>query len=217
MAPQGQGTAHPDAVRDGAGAPPIAPHAGDVAVGRSKDATLGVLVVRFLLVGALAFGGGQAALPVLERLTVAETGWLSARDFATGIGLAYATPGPVLILAAFVGYHVAGVVGAVASTGAVFAVPVLTAVLMAQVVARLAGSARLGPRARAFGRYAGAAAIGLLVVTLVSVLRPLVYHAPALILVAAAIAVLEARRFPALVLLAGAAVLGAITAGVRGP
>ena len=67
------------------------------------------LVARFLVIGALAFGGGQAALPLVERLAVADTGWLTSAQFATGVGLSYATPGPVLILAAFIGYHAAAV------------------------------------------------------------------------------------------------------------
>ena len=32
------------------------------------------LITRFLVVGTLAFGGGQAALPLVERLAVADTG-----------------------------------------------------------------------------------------------------------------------------------------------
>jgi hypothetical protein len=39
----------------------------------------------------------------VERLAVADTGWLTPAQFATGAGLSYATPGPVLILAAFIG------------------------------------------------------------------------------------------------------------------
>jgi hypothetical protein len=81
------------------------------------------LIARFLVIGTLAFGGGQAALPLVERLAVADTGWLTPVQFATGVGLSYATPGPVLILAAFIGYHVAAVPGALAATAAVFAVP----------------------------------------------------------------------------------------------
>src|ERR1700746_3135164 len=82
------------------------------------------LITRFLVIGTLAFGGGQPPLPLVERLAVADTGWLTATQFATGVGLSYATPGPVLILAAFIGYHVAAVLGAVMATAAVFAVPV---------------------------------------------------------------------------------------------
>src|SRR3981081_2829146 len=92
------------------------------------------LFVRFLVIGALAFGGGEASLPVVEPLTVADTGWLTPAQFATGIGLSFATPGPVLILAAFIGYHVAAVPGALAATAAVFAVPVVVAGFAAQVV-----------------------------------------------------------------------------------
>src|SRR5215208_5622493 len=115
------------------------------------------LIGRFLLVGALAFGGGQAALPLVERLAVADTGWLSPAAFSVAVGLSYVTPGPVLILAAFIGYHVAALPGALAATAAVFAVPVALAGFAAQLVDKLQGR-WFG----AFGRFAAAAAIGLL-------------------------------------------------------
>jgi chromate transport protein ChrA len=38
----------------------------------------------------LAFGGGQAALPLVERLAVGETGWLTLAQFAADVGLSYA-------------------------------------------------------------------------------------------------------------------------------
>src|ERR1700674_827473 len=95
------------------------------------------LLTRFLVIGTLAFGGGQGALPLVERLAVGDTGWLTPAQFAAGVGLSYATPGPVLILAAFIGYHVAAVPGAVAATVAVFTVPVALAGFVAHVAARL--------------------------------------------------------------------------------
>src|SRR5712691_1520975 len=98
------------------------------------------LTVRFLIIGVLAFGGGQAALPLVERLAVADTGWLTPTQFATGVGLSYATPGPVLILAAFIGYHVAAIPGAVAATVAVFVLPVVFAGFAAQLVNQLKDS-----------------------------------------------------------------------------
>jgi chromate transporter len=128
------------------------------------------LILEFLTVGAIAFGGGQAALPLVERIAVSERAWLSPQQFALGVGLSYATPGPVLILAAFVGYYAAGIPGALAATAAVFAVPVFLAASTAGFVQRLSRF----PAFRAFGRYAGAAAIGLLAVTLVSLARPVV-------------------------------------------
>lgn len=163
------------------------------------------LALRFLLVGALAFGGGQAALPLVERITVAETGWLSPRDFATGVGLANATPGPVLILAAYVGYRVAGPAGALAATLSVFAVPVFLAALAARLAGRWRGSGRF----EAFGRHAGAAAIGLLGVTLFTLARPVWDLHPALLLLSAAVLLAERRGAPPVLLLAAAALAGA--------
>lgn len=161
------------------------------------------LILRFLVVGATAFGGGGAALPLVERITVADTGWLTPQQFAIGIGFAYATPGPVLILAAFVGYYVAGVPGALAATAAVFAIPVLLAAGSAGVVARLNRYARF----RAFGRFAAAAAVGLLAVTLVAIARPVVELHPGLL--AGAALVFAAERFglsPVLLLVSAVAV-----------
>jgi chromate transporter len=147
------------------------------------------LVARFLVVGAFAFGGGGAALPLVERITVAETGWLTPRQFAVGVGFAYATPGPILILAAYVGFYVAGIGGALAGTLAVFAIPVVLAAGSAGVVARLNRYARF----QAFGKFAAAAAVGLLAVTLASLARPVIELHPALL--AAALAIFAAERF----------------------
>jgi chromate transporter len=169
------------------------------------------LFARFLLVGAVAFGGGGAALPLVERITVAETGWLTPQQFALGVAFGYATPGPILILAAFVGYYVAGVAGALVATLAVFAIPVVLAAGAAGAVARLSGNARF----RAFGRFAAAAAVGLLAVTLFALARPVFELHPALL--AGAIAVLAAARFglSPVLLLAIAAGAGAV-AGAAG-
>lgn len=169
------------------------------------------LVSTFLLVGALAFGGGQAALPLVERLAVGVHGWVTPAQFGTAVGLSYATPGPVLIIAAYIGYRTAGLAGAVAATVAVFAVPVLAAVGAASAVQRLATTRWLP----AFGRTAGAAAIGLLAVTLVSLTRPVLDVHPALLGVSLLVA-LGARRAHPLLLLGGAVLAGVIAGAVIG-
>lgn len=165
------------------------------------------LVFRFLLVGAVAFGGGQAALPLVERITVAETRWLTPTEFSLGVGLAYLTPGPVLILAAYVGYHVKGLLGAVAATAAVFAVPVTLSAAAAQMVARLSASAKF----RLFSHFASIAAIGLLGTTLLSLGQPLFDHHPALLLGTVAVLVADQYKIsPVLLLLASALIGGGI-------
>jgi chromate transporter len=165
------------------------------------------LVARFVVVGTLAFGGGQAALPLVERLAVADTGWLTPAQFATGVGLSYATPGPVLILAAFIGYHVAALPGAVAATAAVFAVPVVFAGLAAQLVNKLKDARWF----QAFGRFAAAAAIGLLGVTLIALARPVVDIHPILLVGAVGVFAADLRGLHPLLLIGGSIMIGAMS------
>ncbi len=167
------------------------------------------LVARFLVVGATAFGGGGAALPLVERISVADTGWLTPQQFAVGVGFAYATPGPILILAAFIGFHVAGITGALVSTVAVFAIPVLLAAGSAGVVARLNRYARF----RSFGRFAGAAAVGLLAVTATAIARPVFDLNPVLLIGAAVVFAAERLGLSPVLLLVIAAGVGAAVGG----
>src|SRR5438093_4050174 len=160
---------------------------------------------RFLVIGGLAFGGGQAALPLVERLAVADTAWLTPAEFAAGVGLSYATPGPVLILAAFIGYHVAAVPSAVAATAAVFTVPVVLAGFAAQLVAKLKDARWF----QAFGRFAAAAAVGLLGVTLLALARPVTDIHWALLMGSAVVLAAELRGVHPIILIAAAVLLGA--------
>jgi chromate transporter len=164
------------------------------------------VVARFLVIGTLAFGGGQAALPLVERLAVADTGWLTPAQFATGVGLSYATPGPVLILAAFIGYHVAAVPGALAATAAVFTVPIVSAGFAAQLVNKLKDAAWF----QEFGRFAGAAAVGLLGVTMIALARPVVDIHPMLLLGAAAVFGAELWGLHPIMLIVAATLVGAV-------
>jgi chromate transporter len=165
------------------------------------------LFARFLVIGTLAFGGGQAALPLVERLAVADTGWLTPAQFAAGVGLSYATPGPVLILAAFIGYHVAAVPGALVATLAVFSMPIACAGFAAQLVDKL----RDAEWPQAFGQYAAAAAIGLLGVTLIALARPVVEAHPMLLLGAAAVFAAALRGLHPIMLLVAATLIGAVS------
>jgi chromate transport protein ChrA len=122
---------------------------------------------RFVIVSLLAFGGGGAALPLVERLAVSEAGWMSPQDFATAVACGYMTPGPVLIAATFVGYRAAGLSGAVAATVGVFLILWLLAAAAAQQLQRFMQD----PRLAGFGRGAAPAVVGLLGVTALSIAK----------------------------------------------
>jgi chromate transporter len=69
---------------------------------------------RFLRIGALVFGSGYAMLPFIQDAVVNQFAWLTNQQFAVALALSLITPGPVTIIGTFIGYKVAGVVGALA-------------------------------------------------------------------------------------------------------
>src|SRR5260370_24741646 len=91
--------------------------------GLSSIATVGALALFFLKAGAFVFGSGLAIVPFLYGGVVANFHWLTERQFVDAVAVAMITPGPVVITAAFIGYLVAGPIGAVVAAVAVFAAP----------------------------------------------------------------------------------------------
>jgi len=80
------------------------------------------LLITFLKIGAFTFGGGYAMIPVIQREIAEKNKWITEDDILNIIAIAESTPGPIAINSAtFVGYQVAGVLGAAAATfGVVF-------------------------------------------------------------------------------------------------
>ncbi|MGI6507607.1 MAG: chromate transporter [Saccharofermentanales bacterium] len=75
------------------------------------------LFIAFLEVGAFAFGGGYAALPLIERVIVHRYGWLTMTEMTDVVAISQVTPGPIAINAAtFVGMRVAGLPGAIVAS-----------------------------------------------------------------------------------------------------
>lgn len=71
----------------------------------------------YLQIGAFAFGGGYAAMPLIQSLVVEGKGWLSMAEFADLTTIAEMTPGPIAVNSAtFVGQKMAGLPGAVVCT-----------------------------------------------------------------------------------------------------
>ncbi len=76
-----------------------------------------LLFLSFLQIGLLSFGGGMAAMPLIQAQVVDLHGWLSLTEFADLVTIAEMTPGPIAVNAAtFVGIRIAGIPGALTAT-----------------------------------------------------------------------------------------------------
>jgi chromate transporter len=82
--------------------------------------TLVGLGLFFLKAGAFIFGSGLAIVPFLRQGVVLDNHWLTEHQFLDAVAVGLITPGPVVITAAFIGYVVAGLAGAVVSALAIF-------------------------------------------------------------------------------------------------
>ncbi len=71
-------------------------------------------------VDLMAFGGGYASVPLMNREIVGIRSWLSNPVFLDGIAMGQITPGPIVITATFVGFMIRGLVGAILATIGIF-------------------------------------------------------------------------------------------------
>jgi chromate transporter len=89
------------------------------------------IFVAFARVGAIAFGGAYAAVPLVEQEVVTNAGFMTYSEFVDLLALDEITPGPILINSAtFVGMKLAGIPGAVAATLGCIAVPCVVAIFL---------------------------------------------------------------------------------------
>ena len=75
------------------------------------------LLWSFIQIGLFSFGGGYAALPLIQQQVVHVHGWLTVQEFADVLTISQMTPGPIALNAAsFVGTRMAGIPGAIIAT-----------------------------------------------------------------------------------------------------
>jgi len=78
--------------------------------------TLATLAGHFALMSLFAMGGANSAVPEMHRLAVEVEHWMSDRQFTDIFAIAQVTPGPNVIVVTLIGYHVAGLLGALVTT-----------------------------------------------------------------------------------------------------
>ena len=129
--------------------------------GEAPARTLISVATYFAKAGAVVFGSGLAVVPFLHGGVVQQMQWLTERQFLDAVAVSMITPGPVVITVAFIGYLVAGPLGASAAALGVFLPVYMVVVLVARSFHRLAANRPLralidGVTAAATGAIAGA-------------------------------------------------------------
>ena len=133
----------------------------------AKLSLLITLAAICLRMGSVTFGGGLVMIPLIESEVVDTHHWLTHQEFADATALGQITPGPVLITATFVGYRVAGTLGALVATISIF----LPAFLMTIAAASSLRRFRNNEQVQAFLRGIAPAVVGLLVAAALSIGR----------------------------------------------
>ena len=117
----------------------------------------------FLKVGAFTIGGGLTMIAFIQDQVVGQFGWLTPREFIDGLALGQLTPGPVLMIAAYVGYKAAGIAGAAVAATAAFLPSFIIMLIILPVLDRVRKLAWM----RAVMKGMGPAVIGVLAVSLI--------------------------------------------------
>ena len=172
---------------------------------REKLALCGKLFWKFFKIGAFTFGGGYAMIPLIRREIAQREGWLEDREILDVLAVSESTPGPMAVnTATFVGYRVAGNLGAALATKE-GVVPTYVIIYLLNFLQRKIQS--LNPRPGA--AFAGQEAVVSLVASaFLSMLRQCPRNWPSYLLAAGAFLLVAFAGANAIVVLIGCALLG---------
>ena len=171
-----------------------------------SGAELGALFLHFLSISVFATGGALALASDMHRYVVDEHAYISHTQFVNSIALAQAAPGPNILFVTVMGWQIAGIQGALATTVGLS----LPALVFPMLVSRLGRMAQFDRLLQALKRGLGPVAMGLMASTCFLLLRdaPGVWKGVAIS--AVTLALLAATRIPPVLLIVAFGALGAL-------
>jgi chromate transporter len=164
------------------------------------------VAAQFAVIGAFTFGGSLSIIPLIHEQIVHQLGWLTPQEFIDGLALGQLTPGPPVMLAAYVGYKTFGATGAVIAAIAIFLPSFAMMFVLLPVFERV--RAITWARAALQGMVAGV--IGVLAIALTRLAPHVLVDPFASVLFVGAVAVLLFWRAAPLRMVAGGAVFGIV-------
>ena len=112
-----------------------------VAVGTAFPVGLARLFLSFLKIGSVVFGSGYVLLAFLQTEFVERLHWLTDKQLIDAVAVGQFTPGPLFTTATFIGYVVAGWMGAVVATVGIFLPGFVLVAVSGPMIPRLRRSA----------------------------------------------------------------------------
>lgn len=148
------------------------------------------LFLTFAGMSLVLFGGGYVFIPLIQEIVVDGNHWVTQKEFIDAIAMGQITPGPILISAAFIGYKVAGLFGALVATVGIFTPPALVMIGCTRVMEKVKQSMVL----RSALRGVRAAVVGMVYAAAVVIATTMAAHwVSVVIFIAAMLAVLKFR------------------------
>jgi chromate transporter len=111
------------------------------AMGAAFPVGLGRLFLSFLKVGSVVFGSGYVLLAFLRTEFVERLHWLTEKQLIDAVAVGQFTPGPLFTTATFIGYVVAGWMGAAVATVGIFLPGFVLVAVSGPLIPRLRRSA----------------------------------------------------------------------------
>jgi chromate transporter len=192
------------------------------------NGTLATMARFFSRVALVSFGGAYAVLPYVAQGAVERFGWLSAAQMVDGLALGETTPGPLIIVVAFVGvlggWHAAGSLAYALLAGLVVVwFTFLPSFLFILVGGPLVEASRGGGRLAGPMQAIGAAVVGMVASLALLFAGPVLWPGgqvagidlAAAALLALALLLLFWRRWGVLPLIGGAALVGLVRVGLQ--
>ena len=144
---------------------------------------LSKLFITFAGMSLFLFGGGYVFIPLIQHTVVETNGWLTQQEFVDAIAMGQVTPGPIVISAAFIGYKVAGFLGALVATVGIFLPPAILMVAGSHALGKIKHSVVL----KAVLKGIRPAVIGMIIAAVISVGMTAPQHWVSILIFAAAL------------------------------
>jgi len=168
-------------------------------------ATLIGIALTFGWLSLFAVGGASAAIPEIHRIAVEINQWMTDAQFADAYAISQLSPGPNVLIVTLVGYHAAGIAGALVATAAMCGPPAVVAYGVSRMMDRATGS----PWPDLIQKALVPVSIGLMAASGVVVAQAAAGSVAALLLTAVAAVLAVATRLNPLWLLLAGGIAGA--------